>query len=155
MTGRGLHPEPNEGRPNAGLSHWENIMVDYQKRHCRSCGTHIPRWENGKETRRKFCGEACEAHHRRRLKKLVVGSEKQVEGCQVKCEGKLAKETPISQGLLEPVFAVEGRLLEPQTAGRPFASHGLTFQWLRTGKIWRLKCSGRDAADVVIAACTG
>jgi hypothetical protein len=122
----------------------ENTMVDYQKRHCLSCGKPVPRWENGRETRRKFCAVACEQHHRRHLKKLAVGSEKQ----QVKGEGKLVKETPISQGLLEPVFAVEGRSVEPLTVGRPFASHGLTFQWFRTGKIWRLK-SGRTVADVV------
>jgi hypothetical protein len=76
-------------------------MVDYQKRHCLSCGKPVPRWENGRETRRKFCGEACEVHHRRRLKKLAVGSEKQVRSGIVKGVGKPASDLKAALGYAE------------------------------------------------------
>jgi predicted nucleic acid-binding Zn ribbon protein len=102
------------------------LSLAYVPRNCLACGKHIPRWENGKQTTRKFCGSQCSAWYGRTHPKTrpeghgetpVRGhGETPVRG---ECAPRSveAKNVPLPQALLEPVGHQVGRSGHGQAPG--------------------------------------
>jgi predicted nucleic acid-binding Zn ribbon protein len=84
--------------------------LDYVPRNCLACGKHIPRWEAGKQTTRKFCGSQCSAWYGRTHPKTRPEGrgETPVRG-EYASRVVEAKKVPVPQALLEPFGHQAGR----------------------------------------------